>query len=543
MTPPLISIITPNFNMEKFLRGCIESVLKQNYPNIEHLIIDDGSTDKSQEIIQNYANKYPGKIRYFKQKHLGHTAALNNLLKHTKGEIQLNLNSDDLLNPSACKWAYDNFIKYPNYAVIYGDEYVIDENNKIIDKFIPPDYSFQKLLCSKLVIPEQAAFIKKSYFEQVGLYYNPKIKKAMDFELWIRIGQKFKIKHVPGYVARYRWHANSGSKQFSNINKLVKEKEKIINKVLNNKLTSPSVKNSQQCAYMGLHLWEKQMYANIYNPLPQKPVISIILPILNITNNLITCLQSINNQNYSNIELIVITQVKNIKNIKKIIKNNVQLKQIIIKCQSENIIDYINAALRKISGDICVIFDQNDQMYQKACHLVVKTFLKHSNVAVIYGINDIKSKTVSNKYHDQSLDLEYFIKSILNLNFYTAFIQTKHLKVKNLSINNTVKFNNMLELLLKLGDTFPYKYLNKTVTNVNMSNYCRLGFFDYLRSASEKMLIIDKFYINSIYLSEYLKIKNTVYNYIYQQLIKQAKICNQYMASTYLIIRSHILFI
>ena len=101
---------------------------------------------------------------------------------------------------------------------------------------------------------------------------------------------------------------------------------------------------------MGLHLWEKQMYANIYNLLPQKPVISIILPILNITNNLITCLQSINNQNYSNIELIVITQVKNIKNMAQIM--------------SDSDIAIINSGLTKYEtvsvGLPCIVISNND---------------------------------------------------------------------------------------------------------------------------------------------------------------------------------------
>ncbi|MBI2100024.1 MAG: glycosyltransferase [Candidatus Vogelbacteria bacterium] len=253
----LISIVTPCFNSARFIRECLESVLAQDYPMVEHIIQDGASTDGTVEIIQEYAEKYPRRIRFRSAPDRGQADGLNRAIQRARGDALLALNADDALLPKACSWAVENLAKFPEAGAIYGDEYLMNENGQIIDKFLAPPYNFGKLLCLELVPPAQASFIRRRALEQVGFYADKYLDSCPDFEMWVRLGLEFPIKHVPDFVSCYR-HL-SGNLFEGGIPKTAKRfyeaKKMVLERVFNSPRTSPRIRALRDRAQVGLLFW------------------------------------------------------------------------------------------------------------------------------------------------------------------------------------------------------------------------------------------------------------------------------------------------
>ncbi len=129
---PLVSIITPSYNQGRFLLETIQSVLSQDYPNLEYIIVDGGSTDGSLEIIQHYASQLTWWVSEPDQ---GQTDAINKGFAHAKGEILAWINSDDTYLPGAVSEAVTFLIAHPEAALVYADANLIDEQGSILGRF------------------------------------------------------------------------------------------------------------------------------------------------------------------------------------------------------------------------------------------------------------------------------------------------------------------------------------------------------------------------------------------------------------------------
>jgi glycosyltransferase involved in cell wall biosynthesis len=257
---PLVSFVTPCYNSAKFIECCIKSVLYQDYHYVEHVIQDGASTDGTIDVLK----KYTDKIYWVSEPDNGQSDGLNKALKRSKGDIILVLNADDELLSNAASWGVRNMAKYPDAAVVYGDQYTIDSKGKIINAYrCNHTYDFVKLLCVELVPPAQAAFIRRSYFEQVGLYADTKLDTCPDYEMWVRIGMKFPMVYVPGFVAKYRWHTDSEGRQKDIVHKMVYAKRIVMDRVFNNPDTPPEIKVLRSRAYSSLNIWAAGMLMGI----------------------------------------------------------------------------------------------------------------------------------------------------------------------------------------------------------------------------------------------------------------------------------------
>lgn len=259
-TRPLVSIVTPSYNSGRYIKECIESVLSQDYSNIEHIIQDGASTDNTVEVLREYGRpKCRSKIKWVSKIDKGPVDAYNQALLRSRGEIVLFLGADDVLLPSAVSWGVRNMAKFPKVAVIYGDEYIVDENSHILKTFIPKSFNFVKLLCLELVPPTEASFIRRSIFEKVGFYLDDSLKNAPDYELWLRISSKFQMMHVTGFVTRYRWHSQSQSRTPNLINNFVHEKKQVMDRIFLSPQTAKKIKKIKRRAYAGLYFWAATM--------------------------------------------------------------------------------------------------------------------------------------------------------------------------------------------------------------------------------------------------------------------------------------------
>src|SRR6266536_1988125 len=128
---PLVSIVTPSYNMARYLPVTIESVLSQDYPAIEYIVVDGGSTDETREILDCYS----GRLRYVVGKDKGPSDAAHHGFLEAKGEIFAWLNADDIYLPSAVRIGVEFLISHPDVDIVYGEGYWIDENGAVIRRY------------------------------------------------------------------------------------------------------------------------------------------------------------------------------------------------------------------------------------------------------------------------------------------------------------------------------------------------------------------------------------------------------------------------
>ncbi len=200
---PKISIITPSFNQGEFLEDTIKSVLDQNYPNLEYIIIDGGSTDNSVEIIK----KYEKHINYWvSEKDNGQTDAINRGFKKASGDVIAWLNSDDYYFPGALNLVSEMYLSEPEAGLYIGNGAVADREGKRIRRYSNDIiFDYDTLLKGSNYILQPSTFINAKAVKEVGsldesFYY------AMDLEYWLRVASKFSVITVNEELSAYRWY-------------------------------------------------------------------------------------------------------------------------------------------------------------------------------------------------------------------------------------------------------------------------------------------------------------------------------------------------
>jgi len=202
-----ISIITPNYNYSKYIGQTIQSVIDQDYLDFEHIIVDDGSTDNSVQIIQEYVNKHPDKIKLIQQENKGQTKALNRALNLASGEIIGWINSDDYFNKDAFNKVISVFKKFDTIDAVYGNIGIIDKNGKLVkvNKYLKFSYISGVFNGFGKTISSNAIFWKKKLTDEVG-FMNEDFVYSMDSEYWSRLLYKRKLKRIDYLIAYFRWH-------------------------------------------------------------------------------------------------------------------------------------------------------------------------------------------------------------------------------------------------------------------------------------------------------------------------------------------------
>lgn len=218
MELPKISIITPSYNQGQFLEKTILSVLNQNYPNLEYIIIDDGSTDGSIEIIK----KYEKDLAYWVSgPNRGQSYVINKGMHLATGEILGYLNSDDLYKMGTLKKVGEFFKENPQLMWMCGKCNIINENGKEFYKpitwfknFLIKRYNYTKLLVINF-ISQPAVFWRREIIEEIG-FLNCNLNFAMDYEYWLRIGKEHKPAIIDEYLSSFRIHPNArGTKRYT----------------------------------------------------------------------------------------------------------------------------------------------------------------------------------------------------------------------------------------------------------------------------------------------------------------------------------------
>lgn len=227
---PKISIVTPSYNQAQFLESTILSVLNQNCPNLEYIIIDGGSTDGSVEIIKRY-EKY---LTYWvSEKDKGQTQAINKGFQKSTGKIIAWLNSDDTYLPETLYKIMKNFKQNPEADLIFGNIYFINEHDKRIGELRFTKFNFDTLIYEGGNLHQTGTFWTRKIYEEVG-GLDADYKFCMDYDFFCRVAKAGNLYHMRDFLANFRIHANAKSATINHIG--CKEHQEIMRRYISKDL-------------------------------------------------------------------------------------------------------------------------------------------------------------------------------------------------------------------------------------------------------------------------------------------------------------------
>jgi len=199
---PFVSIVTPSFNQGRFVEETIRSIKQQDYPNIEHIVVDGESTDGTLEILEQYEDDY--NLRWISEPDNGQTDAINKGFGMAEGEIIGWLNSDDVyLTKDAISSVVEVFSAAQDTSVVYGDSAIISQDGCILRIEAKPTFSYGQLLRGCFII-QPSVFFRRDVIDRHQL--DVSLNYGMDYEYWLRLAQAYPFRHLPLVLSGDRNH-------------------------------------------------------------------------------------------------------------------------------------------------------------------------------------------------------------------------------------------------------------------------------------------------------------------------------------------------
>jgi glycosyltransferase involved in cell wall biosynthesis len=200
---PLVSIVTPSYNQGRYIEETIQSVLNQDYPNLEYLVVDGGSSDNTLDILK----KYEGRLTWISERDRGQADAINKGFHMAKGEILAWLNSDDTYLPGAVHKSVRYLEAHPEVGMLYGKGYYIDEDGEFIERYYTEPFDYRRL-SEVCFICQPTVFLRAEVVRAVGPL-DISLDYCLDYEYWMRIAKRFRIGYLEAYLANYRLHIDT----------------------------------------------------------------------------------------------------------------------------------------------------------------------------------------------------------------------------------------------------------------------------------------------------------------------------------------------
>ena len=225
MIQPLVTIVTPSYNQAHFIQATIESVLSQDYPHVEYIVMDGGSTDNTAEVVRPYAESK--KLTFISEKDRGQSHAINKGFRMARGSIVAWLNSDDLYLPGAISAAVKGFAEQPLTGAVYGEGFQIDRNGAVKSKFpFTEPFNLWNLTYALDYILQQTVFFRREALEQVG-WVDESLHFGMDWDVLVKLAQRFGLHYLPVEMGALREYDDAksfagGAKRFTELGNLIR---------------------------------------------------------------------------------------------------------------------------------------------------------------------------------------------------------------------------------------------------------------------------------------------------------------------------------
>jgi glycosyltransferase involved in cell wall biosynthesis len=253
---PLISVIIPTYNHSQFLEEAIQSVLAQEYQNLEIIVIDDGSTDGTREIL----SKYQGKVICIFQSNKGPSAARNRGIKVARGQYVAFLDSDDVWMPNKLFSQLRGIEEDKSVGVVGCSAFIIDHSGNILKHWVVKKNQSHDQFLRELTIRNEfyggtsGALIRRGCFDRVGLF-NENLRFGEDWDMWLRISKRYNIKFENECLVKLRKH--NLSKDYNNLLLMERDISKIIETNINNGIIAGRKAYSYLYTGLGSYCLEK----------------------------------------------------------------------------------------------------------------------------------------------------------------------------------------------------------------------------------------------------------------------------------------------
>ncbi len=207
---PRVSVIIPTYNHARFVAEAIHSALAQDYPNFEVIVIDDGSTDNTPEIV----TRFGAKIRYLRQENQGLPGARNSGIRAATGNFIALLDSDDSWLPGFLSATVARLKADPGLGAVYTGFYFVGAQGERLPQLgvetVPDDQLYDRLLDGEFFVPS-AVVTRRACFEHVGLF-DEALRASEDWDMWLRVAHSYRFAGIPKPLANYRIHTSNMSK-------------------------------------------------------------------------------------------------------------------------------------------------------------------------------------------------------------------------------------------------------------------------------------------------------------------------------------------
>jgi glycosyltransferase involved in cell wall biosynthesis len=237
---PRVSVIVPTYNQDKYLGFCIDSILNQTYRDFELIVVDDGSTDTTQEIVA----KYNANVRYIHKQNGGTPSALNAGIRVANGEYLAWLSSDDLYLPNKLEKQIAQLSECSEIKVLHTAFYLVDTNGNVIRKVVFSQDVFSDFSPVKLMkhntINGSSILFHRECIERVGLF-DESIHGTEDWDMWIRMACYYKFGYLSEPLISYRWHDSNFSHKRPRINEAA---WKMLEKAMDNRALLDNLDNN-----------------------------------------------------------------------------------------------------------------------------------------------------------------------------------------------------------------------------------------------------------------------------------------------------------
>ncbi len=199
---PMITIVTPTYNSVRTVRDTIESVLTQDYPNLEHIVMDGGSTDGTLDILADYPH-----LTWESEKDEGHYHAMQKGAELATGDVLAILNSDDCYRPGTLHKVAAAFDAHPEWDALFGDIRFVDSDGNEIYRREEAKYDYDVLRFGVNIVSDQTLFYRQETFHRVGGLRYEKFRNCCDYDMVLRLGKNgFRVGHVNAIFTNYRVH-------------------------------------------------------------------------------------------------------------------------------------------------------------------------------------------------------------------------------------------------------------------------------------------------------------------------------------------------